>query len=187
MGWTEYHAKFYKPNGQVDRKAEMDNLYTWETQNTKVSVVKSRMVGSTYYAAVKIEQEGEPIQIIGAVALTSGINRRDPYFNFGYKGMEETCRPYYYDCPKAILDLLTPTDNEWALKWRQKCREKQQKPKLSDLPVGTIIRYTNYNGDVIRLEKMAPNYQFKRCWWYKADTNNYVPVRRIPDVWEKEE
>ncbi len=31
--------------------------------------------------------------------------------------------PYSYDCPAAILDLLTVTDNENALAWRAKCRE----------------------------------------------------------------
>ena len=130
MGWTSYHAKYYKPNGEVDRKAEMDHLYTWEDNVHKVSVVKSRMVGSTYYAAIKVEGDGDT-KIIGAVALTCGKDRRDPYFNFGYKGMEETSGPYAYDCPKSILDLLTPTDNEHALEWRRKCSENLAKKKIT--------------------------------------------------------
>ena len=47
MGWTEYHAAYYK-NGKVDRKAELDAMYNWEDENRKVEVLKSSMVGSTY-------------------------------------------------------------------------------------------------------------------------------------------
>lgn len=37
MGWTEYHASFYK-NGKVDRKAECDNLWSKDCK-----VLKSTM------------------------------------------------------------------------------------------------------------------------------------------------
>ena len=59
--------------------------------------------------------------------------------------MDETCGPYNCDCPKAILDLLTPTDSEWANKWRQACREtlaNKAKPNaLNKLPIGTVIKF----------------------------------------------
>ena len=46
--------------------------------------------------------------------------------------------PYYYDCPKGILDLLTPTDNECANDWRRKCREKKEKKSsLCRIPTKT--------------------------------------------------
>lgn len=32
--------------------------------------------------------------------------------------------PYEDGCPAAILDLLTTTDNEQALNWRARCRER---------------------------------------------------------------
>ena len=48
MGWTSYHAKYYK-NGSVDRKRECDSILDCETY----SVLKSIMHGSVYYAAVQ--------------------------------------------------------------------------------------------------------------------------------------
>jgi hypothetical protein len=36
--------------------------------------------------------------------------------------MEESMGPCECDCPEHILDLLTPTDREWALRWRARCR-----------------------------------------------------------------
>lgn len=37
--------------------------------------------------------------------------------------MTEGMGPCEADCPEAILDLLTPTDRPYAVKWRARCRE----------------------------------------------------------------
>jgi hypothetical protein len=121
MGWTSYHATNYK-NGKVDRKAEMDNLFTWSNNQISMKVLKSSMVSTIYYAAVEEIRDGKRT-VFAAVCITAGADRSDPYFNFAYKDMDETMGPCYYDCPKSILDLLTETDNEAALEWREKCRE----------------------------------------------------------------
>lgn len=181
MGWTFCHAKNYKPNGQVDRKAEVDELYTHES-DMKVSVVKSRMIGSVYYAAIKVEEDGKT-SIECVTCLTAGRDRHDPWFNFGYKSIPHTDDDR---CPKSIIDLLSEPDNEREAEWRKKCREHQKKTKLSDLPVGSVIRYIHpWNNKEYVLEKKAPNYQFKRTWWYNAEDNTYMPSRRIPyNRWE---
>lgn len=117
------HANHYLPNGKVDRKLECDDLYTWATPKKKVRVIKSAMRGSIYYAAVEITT-GIESYVLAAVCRTYGTDRHDPYFNFGVKTMIEDNCPAYYDCPKGILDLLTPTDSKAANEWREKCREK---------------------------------------------------------------
>ena len=142
MGWTEYHATYYK-NGKVDRKAELDVMYNWEDENRKVEVLKSSMVGSTYYAAIKsLNKTNGYERICAAICLTS-TNMKD-YYNFAYKDMDETCGPYQYDCPKGILDLLSPTDNEYANAWRKACYDNIEKKKnpnaLGKLPVDTVIK-----------------------------------------------
>lgn len=174
MGWTSYCATHYK-NGRVDRKAECDNIFnddmvSWGDDHRvigKYEVLKSSMVGSTYYAAVKktkfaTETEPELSCVFGVVCLTS-TNMKD-YHNFAYKDMDETCGPGYCDCPKGILDLLSPTDNEWANEWRKACYENFAKKKnpnsFSKLPVGTVIKVvmpfdTKYfkEGQEVRLYK----------------------------------
>lgn len=45
MGWTGYFATHYK-NGKIDKKAELDEMFS---RNQKI--LKSQMVGSTYFAA----------------------------------------------------------------------------------------------------------------------------------------
>ena len=90
--------------------------------------------------------------------------------------------PFYYQAPMSIINLLTPTDNENANAWREGCRkyarEKKEKPSASKLPIGSKIR-TTIGGKKYLLEKKAPNHQFKTTWWYCADTNTYMPKKRI--------
>ena len=52
MGWTSYHAEHYK-NGKIDRKAECDAYFLEGLNRGHFDVLKSSMVGSTYYAAIK--------------------------------------------------------------------------------------------------------------------------------------
>ena len=53
MGWTSYHANYYKKNGEIDRKAECDAYWQEGLKRGHFKVLRSSMVGSTYYAAVK--------------------------------------------------------------------------------------------------------------------------------------
>lgn len=187
MGWTSYRATYFK-KGKVDRKREMDERWTQTEHDSypELNVLKSAMVGSTYYAAVEIKRNGVREKVFGTVALTS-TNWNDG-MNFGYKDIDETMGPYQCDCPKGILDLLTPTDSEYALKWRKRCEEKRAQKKdpntKSNLPVGSVIKFKWHNGEEIVVKKMAPSFQFKRPWWYRVDNHTYVSAKYIPENFE---
>ena len=100
MGWTGYHATHYK-NGKVDRKAECDAYFMEGLNRGHFNVLKSSMVGSTYYAAVSPlkksngkDDNGNYIYVdipenerivFGVVFLTS-TDAKD-YYNFSYKDM----------------------------------------------------------------------------------------------------
>ena len=205
MGWTEYNANHYKMrNGRevVDVKAECDSLI--EDENGMFKVLRSSLVGSTYYAAVQKQKSlsdyneetkrYETVEIIpereretfAVVFLTSVDNKR--YYNFCYKDMDESCGPCECKCPIVILNLLTPTTNKFALAWRQRCRDyaktKQSPTSIGKLPVGSIIKYTLNNGEEMVIEKCSPAYQFKTNWWYDAKHHQYVSKKRIPETYE---
>lgn len=189
MGWTSYHATHYK-NGRIDRKTECDAYFMEGLNRGYYDVLKSSMVGSVYYAAVKPlkryskDDVGNNIivdipineqQVFGAIFLTSTDSK--DYFNFSYKDMDETVGPYCYDCPKGILDLLTPTDSVWANNWRAKCRERLEKKKnpnaLSKLPEGSVIKVVlpfdtqrHKEGDEVTLTKIRWG---KRCKWFAGN------------------
>ena len=177
MGWTTCNAKHYK-NGKVDRKAECDALW-----NKDCTVLKSTMKGSTYYGALKLPDGN----VIGTVVLTSSGERNSYYFNFGYKAMDETVGPCYYDCPKSILDLLTPTDSEWANEWRRKCRENLTKKHwLKDLPIGGKVEWTRWDGTKMILTKHAPAYQFRTWFWMDEANHKYVQKKVVTEENAKE-
>lgn len=161
MGWTScMHSCYWKydkkGNRTVDRKAELDALFTWERKEPvesyghvyppmKDTVLKSSMVGSVYYAAVKRERPGKEPMVWAAICLTHGRGRDGSVW--GYKDMCESMRPYYYDCPAGILAMLTPTDDEDANKWREECRkkiarkaeERKNGPKQPFAPMGVSV------------------------------------------------
>ena len=200
MGWTSYHATHYK-NGTVDRKAECD--YYWEggLNEGHFKIIKSRMIGSTYYAAIKglkkcvgKNEKGEyqysdippSEQETFAVVFLTSTNMKD-YYNFSYKDMDETVGPCYYDCPKSILDVLSPTDSEYAKGWRKKCYEKIEKQKspnsLNNLPEDTIIEIilpwnTQYykEGDVLQVKKRKWN---RKTRWFICGTNRCFSKRMM--------
>ena len=101
-------------------------------------VIGSAIVGSTVYLAVKYDGKSQHI-VYGAVILTAyDKDRRE----FQTKAMSEDMNPYGYDCPKRILDLLTPATSEGAKEWRRLCAERraQKKPdNLAKCEFGTIV------------------------------------------------
>jgi hypothetical protein len=192
MGWISYQAQYYK-NGTVDRKKECDEYWEGGLNRGHFKILKSTMVGSTYYAAVQVLKEYvgkdkdnndiykdvEDGQVFGIIFLTS-INMKD-YHNFSYKPMDETMGPHRYDCPISILRLLSETDNEYALKWRQKCWDNHNQKKnpngIHKLPEDSVIKVimpfdTTYckEGQEVMLFKKKWG---KRSKWFMKNTNVY--------------
>ena len=138
MGWTSYHATRFKEVNRgrkstmtVDVKREMDEeiFRGWETSDGNCKLIKSAMYGSTYYGAIqKTNNNTKESEVFAVVVLTSVESNK--FFNLSYKDMDETEHPFYYDCPESILKLLTPTDNENANIWREKCRKRNKDKKV---------------------------------------------------------
>jgi len=118
MGWTGLHRE--RGTSDLDFFRQEYN----DPDNHKV--LDAARNGTTVYLAY---QSGE--EVVGIVVLTQVS--RDPYYNFYYKDMDETMGPYEAKCPERILDQLTPTTDENALRWREDCRayhvERKARPK----------------------------------------------------------
>lgn len=88
----------------------------------------------TWYAALELNRSDRPREVVGLVCLVRYNPRDREGYVFGYKDMDETMGPCECECPAAILDLLTPTDNGHANEWRARCRanliRRAAKPKL---------------------------------------------------------
>lgn len=140
-----------------------------------VKVLKCAIVRGVYYGAC--ESAKHPGEVWAIVCLVKTRNAE-----FSFKDMDETMGPYFYDCPKSILDMLTPTTSEWANAWRSKCRERIESgyktiaQQLNALPIGTRIFA---NG--VELVKSPAAYQFKTPFWFDIGSRTYVPKTRIKE------
>lgn len=167
MGW-DYHHEVAPYDRRAICRSNIGNGY---------EVIKDAVVGTTYYAAVKSPHDGK----VGAVIILTKIDRNG-YCNFGMKFMDEEMGPYRNDCPRSVLDALSPTDNKYAIEWRQACRDKLSEKKdttLKDAPVGTKLKVTLKNGEERNVVKMAPGYQFKTWWLLVAGGLTYIPKNRV--------
>ena len=129
MGWTGDYPKLDE-NGKFDRKKFCDGLWR-ET----VTVLKSSMVGTVYYAALAETKKWdnnekkykdvpkEEQRVFAEVVLTKMYRDGE----FLYKSVPESFGPCEDDCPAGILKLLSPTDDEYALDWRKRCEKKRKK------------------------------------------------------------
>lgn len=184
MGWTFYHVD--APITAADRKAEIDRLYNWGDEKRRVRVLKSSMVGSTYYAAIEVENLETGEKSVSASVVLTAIDSKE-WCNFGYKDMDESCGPCDSKCPAGILKLLTPTESEYANAWRERCwkyhAEKKSPNALKNLPYGAEIAFKWGNRDV-RIVKRRPSYQFKTDWWQVCGENKYWSKKRIPSEYE---
>jgi hypothetical protein len=126
MGWTETH-----------REPGVSHVEWFNREWRTDRVIALKAVGSTLYGAMRHHDSDE---VEGIVIL---INRRSrEWFNFGYKEMSERSGPFSYDAPASILDLLTPTDDAEANKWRAAARAAiAKKAEAKKVAKGSRIRF----------------------------------------------
>ena len=114
-----------------------DNPHTYRVLNS--AFVRLR----EYYAAVEQvhKETGERRVWAAVIKVTMGRSKYDDC-NFCWKDMDESMGPYYTNCPERILKLLTPTEHEYAIKWRAQCwakiEAKKARPKIKP---GTCLLY----------------------------------------------
>lgn len=140
MGWLFMSlagmGRFAKP------KAYLDNQLTYPPDPEKgrdqgLRLLKSVWSGREYYAAVEPYDEHGAQPAFAIICLVRWAPRARNGENFGYKDLTENMGPCECRCPASVLDLLGPTDNAYALEWRQACRTRlallaRRKPKPGD-------------------------------------------------------
>lgn len=150
MGWTFTH----RPKGISTKRFFEDSFNYTREDGSYGKILDCKAFLDTVYMAYEIKRKDLPTEVVGVVCLTKYV--KDTY-NFGYKDMDETMGPYSYDCPKAILDKLTPTTHEYALKWRENCWKQVTKhEEAKKLKVGDRILLGGYTYTLL---------ERKRGWW----------------------
>lgn len=131
MGWTFTH----RPKGMTTEAFFVKEFPTMLQERGQI--LASAMKDGVFYAAVHNKDTDE---VWALVCLTQ---RSKQYHNFGYKDMSDSMGPCYYDAPAKVLDLLTPTDSEYANQWRAECRlTLARAAMLPKVTRGTTLRFT---------------------------------------------
>lgn len=161
MGYTFYDNKVKSP------KKELDSIF-----NTKdKEVLLSKIIGNIYYAAIKNKNS---LQIYALICKFKNRNF------FGYKDMTEYEHPFFYNCPKKILEILSETDDENALSWRFKVSEYIKKSDSLAENVGKTYIFDEpfeYNGslyDSFILKRKNSKYYF-----YNETSGKYFSIKNI--------
>lgn len=119
MGWTEEPMRGKNVNEHFESVfSDMDFVSKGFTKR-----------GSEYYRAFQ-DEEGK----IHALVILFSRKRN----NICWKSETDSVGPVVYNCPAEILNMLSPTDNEYSNNWRRKCREKYWRNK--ELNEGVRIR-----------------------------------------------
>ena len=148
MGWTYICRPLRHDETPDSYLREKSGALNWskhdDATGDRHEVIASAMVGSVWYGALKITYASTPgtSRVVALVFLTS--QRKGE--GFGWKDMSEDMGPNECDCPKRILDLLTPTESEYAREWRDRCNARRsekarQRKVISALTPGTVIRF----------------------------------------------
>jgi len=137
MGWLTMSR--YHMGGHATAKAYLDAQFTY-SRDVDGTVKGLKLLASscpqnrTYYAAAQVMLDGDGGDVFAIVCKVMWNPRSKTGEHFGYKDMTENYGPIEDNCPRHILDLLTPTDHEHALDWRRRCRAhlERRARKLED-------------------------------------------------------
>lgn len=137
MGWLT--MPFTSMGGHASAKAYLDDQFTY-TRTVDGGTSGLRVLASscaqnrTYYAAAQLMTNGAGGEVFAIICKVIWNPRSKTGEQFGYKDMTESMGPCEDNCPRHILDLLTPTDREHALDWRRRCAEnlKRRSRKVAD-------------------------------------------------------
>ena len=134
MGWL-----FYK-----NSKDELDKHLLDAAKYSSATITDYSLRGNHLW--IQIEKNDTKERLIGLFLLGSSGRT---FQNWGYKDMDETMHPYYYDCPLRLIDTATEPLNESSAEWRKKVRTYWERKKSTPKPVSGMT--VNYGGTQYQL------------------------------------
>ena len=145
MGWWgKFRSECPQGKDRIQAVIE-DEKKNCESKDYKWEVIDSSLHGTTVYFATRRTNKTTGESVVYAEVCLTSYHQKDGCFMI--KSMSDDMHPYYYDCPKHILDKLTAPYNDSAKEWREKCeakRVKRQQNEILKLPLGAKIRLKNY-------------------------------------------
>lgn len=111
MGW-------YYTAGATKQDIINECTGSWENDKGKCQTIASKVSGRVLWAVKEYTDkvQGGSTRYICCELLDNGGD------GWGYKPMDESMGPHYYDCPLAFLDMVPCPGIGFAASWREKVR-----------------------------------------------------------------
>lgn len=146
MGWLFHPVEAARYH---NRNAEIDRIFTpANPEFVTFTILQRSWHGSTCYVACRTQNKESGADYTGAAVILTKSYMEDGQRWWGYKDMDETMMPYYFDAPKSLIQKLTPTDCENSNKWRQACLERSRtkaQPKPTKFRTQNLLNFIFQN------------------------------------------
>lgn len=179
MGWTSCP----RVPGQNDHAFVRQLITEMGLTIVAGAMRSSPSYSSTYYAAVHDGDES----VFALVVLLDKSERG----RIAYKDLPESVGPWEDEAPEKVLNALSPTDNEYALEWRQRCRDNLNaasalRERVDALTEGVVIEVspdlmTPDGQRVSRLRYLG--WKNDRLLWAALTADGKRSPCRLPDTW----
>ena len=138
MGWCY-------ANEEGPRKAFIaERLEGWDTDGATAKLLAHADHGSRLWKVYEFtykqgERAGQTERFIALDLIAKWRGH-----GWGYKDMEETMGPCYYDCPLRFLEMVPAPEGEFVQEWRARVREywaakAKVKAKIRSLKIGDVL------------------------------------------------
>lgn len=147
--------------GWNTRKELADHLI----QGNGVHTLKHCFAGNNLWAVQEVDTtDGKRIRFLALYLIKGRNNSRD---GWGYKDMDETAGPYYYNCPLSYLDMVPDPMTTHSTPWRERVRKYWAKANQK-LQLGQMIRYGGNEYQVTRVLEGKRGYMVSnQCYDYR--------------------
>ncbi len=105
MGWTF-------PYDTPTRKSIVEDImgsYNRPTEGWHILDQRSTCYGRHLWLAIQ-NPGGSKLVCLFLLQKSDGL--------WGYKAVDESMGPCYYDCPQSVIDAAGPTESKYAQEWR---------------------------------------------------------------------
>jgi hypothetical protein len=115
-----------------ERWRERSELIKHLTEGNGLKTLKHCCKGNNLWCVHEYEKDGTPVRFVCLYMMKRPHNCGAGYTGndkdwWGYKDVDESAGPYYYNCPLSYLDDLTEPDTGYSKKWRETVREYWRK------------------------------------------------------------
>lgn len=144
MGWLSMPLS--SMGGHATPKAYLDDQFTYSREQDGGDARGARVIASAcpgnraWYAAVELLANGVATSVIAVICEVRWTPNAADGYVFAYKNMTENAGPCSDECPDRILRLLSPTEDEGALDWRERCRTRLRQ-RVRPVTDGMRVRF----------------------------------------------